>query len=126
MENEPTTATASRNLDEPIRVVDLEHEIAAAWEQLPAAHGGHTARTLLKQSIHRVVLLVLRAGALMPEHRAEGESSLFVISGRVAVDVEGQRHDLARGGLIGLAFGVPHAVTAHEDAVILLTLSNVR
>lgn len=126
METESTAATNGRNLDEPIRVVDLEHEIAAAWEQLPAAHGGHTARTLFKQSMHRVVLLVLRAGAVMPEHRADGETSLFLISGRVRVDVEGRAQDLARGGLLGLAFGVPHAVTAHEDAVALLTLSNVR
>ena len=126
IETESTAGSESRNLDDPIRFVDLEREIAEALEQLPTAHGGHTARTLFKQSMHRVVLLVLKAGSVMPEHRADGESSLFVISGRIAVDVGDRRHELSRGGLLGLAFGIPHAVTAHEDAVILLTLSNVR
>ena len=56
--NEP--APTSRNLDEPIRQLDLRHEAREAWRQLSEVHAGHTARTLYKQSMHRAVLLVIK------------------------------------------------------------------
>lgn len=120
------TPTASRNLDEPIRSVDLKHELDEAWNQLKDVHAGHTARTLYKQSMHRVVLLVIQKGASIPDHRADGECSLYILSGRVTVDVDGERRELDKGDLLGIAFGVPHVVEAHKDSEILLTLSQVR
>jgi quercetin dioxygenase-like cupin family protein len=125
IETAAENSAPSRNLDDPIRLVDLKREIEEAWRQLPTTHAGHTARTLLKHSMHRVVLLVIKEGAVIPEHQADAESSLFVISGRVAVEVDGDRHELEQGGLLGLGFGVPHEVEAHEDTAILLTLSHV-
>jgi len=124
--NQSTTTTPSRHLDEPIRTLDLRHEVEEAWSQLATVHAGHTARTLYKQSMHRAVLLVMKRGAQIPEHRADGESSMYVLSGRVSVQVNGHRKDLSAGQFIGLAFGEPHDMEAHDDCAVLLTLSQVR
>jgi quercetin dioxygenase-like cupin family protein len=117
---------ATRKLDEPIRTLDLRHEVEEAWGQLSEVHAGHTARTLFKQSMHRAVLLVIKKGAHIPDHKADGEGSLYVLSGKVTVDADEGKRELSAGNFVGLGFAMRREIKAHEDSALLLTLSQIR
>src|SRR5262245_15963924 len=113
----------SRHLDEPVRDLDLAAEAEGIWDQVDEVSGDHTARTLLKQGKLRIVLRALRKGASLPEHTTDGETALQVLSGRIAVDADGERHELRKGQLMGLDFQVTHDLEALEDSCVLLTVS---
>ena len=113
----------SSPLAAPTRMLHLQDEAASLWPPARGAPGGHSARTLAKLPDLRVVLLVLREGARIPEHRADADLALQVLRGRVQLDVAGQRVALEPGALLTLARGLPHDVAALEDAELLLTLS---
>lgn len=83
-----------------------------------------TARTtaLLKAPQLEVVRIVLRAGESLREHAVPGEITLQCLEGSVLVSTPGARHELSAGDFIHLAGGVPHALMAHSDASLLLTI----
>jgi quercetin dioxygenase-like cupin family protein len=119
-------AIESRNLDEPVRDLDLGSESEGIWDQVDQVNAGHTARTLVKQGKLRIVLMALKKGARIPEHTADGESAFQVLSGRIAIDAEGERHELEEGQLMGLTSLIPHDLEAIEDSCVLLTVSMLR
>jgi quercetin dioxygenase-like cupin family protein len=119
-------AIESRHLDEPIRELDLGAEAEGIWDQVDEVSAGHTARTLVKQGKLRIVLLALKKGARIPRHTADGESAFQVLSGRIALDAEGERHELQQGQLMGLTCQIPHDMEALEDSCVLLTVSILR
>ena len=85
---------------------------------------GHTARTLVRASDLRVVLIALRAGASMREHRAKPTASVHCVAGHVRLHVRGGTLELARGTLLVLAAGLDHDVEAVEESSLLLTLAS--
>ena len=122
--SEETSATMipSRHLDEPVREVDLTKAAQEAWAALDRTTPGHTARTLIKRPELRVGLMVLRKGAVIPEHTAEGDLTLHVLKGRVGVQVEGEHRRLHAGHILAIEKLRPHAVEAFEDSEVLLNL----
>jgi len=83
------------------------------------------ARTvaLFKTEDLEVIRLVLPAGKGMPPHKVAGEITIQCIEGRIDVTVDGDSNHLAAGQLIYLARNVMHAVTALEDASVLVTIA---
>lgn len=77
---------------------------------------------LFKSSDLEVIRLVLLAGKSMPVHQVAGEITLQCLEGRLEVMADGQGCALEAGHLLFLAAGVPHSVTALQDASALLTL----
>lgn len=104
----------------------LELNLAREIEQLRGEMGSstaHNAKTLAKYDDFRLVLMVLRAHARIPDHHTEGRISIETISGRIVVRAEGRTFDLSAGGLLVLDRGVPHDVEAREDSACLLTIA---
>jgi quercetin dioxygenase-like cupin family protein len=83
---------------------------------------GHTARTLVREADLRVVLVVMKGGAIIKEHRANATASIHVLSGSVCVRLQDRSTDLTGGRLLVLEKGLPHAVEATEESAFLLTL----
>jgi quercetin dioxygenase-like cupin family protein len=83
---------------------------------------GRRAETLIKTDRLRVVLITMRAGALLQEHVAHGPITIQALRGRFAVTVSGEELTLSTGGLLVLEGATPHAVRAVEDGAFLLTL----
>jgi quercetin dioxygenase-like cupin family protein len=104
----------------PIARLDLDEEIARM--RASPAPAGHLGKTLLRAGDLRVVLIVLGAGAKIPEHSAEGSVAIQVLDGRVVVGALQSSFDLGRGQMLALERGVPHALVAVEDAAILLSI----
>jgi quercetin dioxygenase-like cupin family protein len=102
--------------------LDLRATAAELHGSPEIARDGRTARTLIKQGALRQVLVALRAGGRLAEHRAPGPASVQVLSGRVAVEIRGATHDCSEGALLELPAGVPHTVLAHTNSALLLTV----
>ena len=83
---------------------------------------GHTARTLVRETDLRVVLVVMKGGGIIKEHRANETASIHVLSGRVCVRLRDRTVDLPSGRLLVLERGLPHNVEATEESAFLLTL----
>jgi quercetin dioxygenase-like cupin family protein len=98
---------------------------ALAREQLAAAHrasAGRSAATVYGGHEHalRQTLIALVAGARLDEHENPGESTVQVVTGRVTLTSGTDSWD-ARSGDLLIVPPARHALTAVEDAVVLLT-----
>ena len=85
--------------------------------------GGHSAKTLVKHPDMRVVLIALKRGASMGEHKTIGRVSVQTLEGRVQLKLPGEVVDLPKGGLLALEPSIPHDVEALEESVLLLTIA---
>lgn len=89
----------------------------AAWHS-----GDRNAITLTKHAGLRLVLTVLRKGAVLREHRAPSAATLHVIAGRMVVRAADRSLELGPGDLIIMEPGLTHAGEALADTAFLLTL----
>jgi len=103
--------------------LDLAAEYTALLASPEAARDGRTARTLVKDGPQRVVLVALRAGGRLQQHRAPGPVTIHALTGRVALTTANARHDLAGGRMIALPAGTLHEVEATEPSALLLTMA---
>lgn len=85
---------------------------------------GVTAVTLARDDRATLVLVALRKGAAMRDHRAPSAASVVVLAGRVAFVAarDGARRELAPCALAAFAPDVVHAVEALEDAALLIAI----
>jgi quercetin dioxygenase-like cupin family protein len=83
---------------------------------------GHNAKTLVKHPDFRVVLIALRAGARMEEHKADQCVTIHVLSGALRLHLPRGTVDLSAGGLLALEQTVLHDVEALAQSVFLLSL----
>jgi quercetin dioxygenase-like cupin family protein len=112
-------------LDVPVLSFNLPAEIdhlhkQSAWTEST----GPSSTTLVKHADLRVVLVAMRAGTRMPEHRTAARVTLEGLSGRVRVLLaRGGVCDLPEGHLLVLDREIVHDVEALEDSAFLLTLA---
>ena len=106
----------------PLLTLDLTHEI----EQLRSEgrwQSGHTARTLAKYPDLRLVLIVMKAGGRLEEHRAEGRISVHTLDGRIRFNTAEPSVELAAGQMLTLERAIPHDVEGIIDSAFLLTIA---
>jgi quercetin dioxygenase-like cupin family protein len=118
-----TSERAPQRMAAPVLAFDLAHEVAQlhaehAWQQ-----GDRNAKTLVKESDFRVVLVALRTGARMEQHRAAGRISIQTLAGHVRLHITGTIVGVPVGGLVSLESDVPHDVEAVEESAFLLTIA---
>jgi quercetin dioxygenase-like cupin family protein len=101
---------------------NLATEAEALKEEPPWQQSGHNAKTLIKHPDVRVVLIRLRAGARMQEHKTDQCVTIHTLSGSLRLHLPDRVIDLQTGALIALDHTVVHDVEAVEESVFLLTL----
>ena len=103
---------------------DLAAEAEALKREPTWQQHGHNAKTLIKHSDVRVVLIALRAGERMQEHKTDQCVTIHALSGRLRLHLRSGSDtiDLPRGTLIALDHTVVHDVEALEESVFVLTL----
>jgi quercetin dioxygenase-like cupin family protein len=87
----------------------------------PAALSRST--TLLRENGLRCLLLHLKAGEEIPEHRAPGAISVHCLQGQVLFSEGEATTELHPGLLLTVAPNAPHALQAREESVLLVTLA---
>lgn len=111
----PTAAEHGASFDLPALVEALRAEE-------PYAREGRTARTLLRAPGLRIVLVVLRGGSTIAEHRVDVAASVQVISGALRLQLPDRAVELHAGELMALGAALAHDVHARTDGAFLLTL----
>jgi quercetin dioxygenase-like cupin family protein len=101
---------------------DLAAEADALKREPTWLMHGHNAKTLVKHPDVRVVLIALRAGARMQEHKTDQCVTLHALSGRLRLHLPADTLELPTGALLALDHTVLHEVEAIEESVLLLTL----
>lgn len=86
------------------------------------AREGQTARTLLRSSDLRIVLIALKAGKTIAEHQANVTASVQTLSGHIRLRLPERSVDVPAGQLLMLGSGLAHDVHAESDSTFLLTL----
>jgi len=99
------------------------------WGEVERLHGEESwwqstrnGKTLVKGPDLRIVLIVMRQGGRMEEHRAPGCLSLQTLSGRLRLQVRDQTVDLPTGHILTLDPDVAHDVEALDESAFLLTI----
>ena len=110
----------------PMAASLLEFDLTREVEQLhsePEWNSGQNAKTLVKYDDLRIVLMVLKAQARVPDHKADGRISIQTLRGHIRMRALGRTFDLPAGSLLSLDRGLTHDVEALEDSALLLTVA---
>lgn len=87
---------------------------------------GVRRRTLVSGATMMQMLVELKEGSHLPEHRHPQEQIAHVVSGRLRFWVDGAAQEIGAGESLYLKSGIAHAVDALETAVVLDTFSPPR
>jgi quercetin dioxygenase-like cupin family protein len=118
-----STERPSRRVSGPVTVFDLTAELDALRHESSWQQGDRNAKTFLKESDLRVVLTVLKAGAVVKEHRVPGPATVQTLSGRISLRLPNQTVELPAGQLLALEGDLPHDVEAIEESAFLITIA---
>jgi quercetin dioxygenase-like cupin family protein len=97
----------------------LADEIARLKSAPQWTAGDRHAVSLIKDPPLNILLMVLKRGARLHEHRTKGPIAVQVVSGSIRLNA-GAEHLLSAGDMAGLDRNVLHSVEALEDSAIVL------
>jgi quercetin dioxygenase-like cupin family protein len=116
-------AQVAASLAGPMFTFCLPSEIKQLTEEEPARRTGRNAKTLVKNNDLRVVLVVMKKGVRMQQHKAAGPISIQTIAGKIKLCLPDQDVELPSGHLLALERYRPHDVEALRDSAFLLSIS---
>lgn len=91
-----------------------------SWER----ETGRSSKTLAKYTDFRIVLICMKAGSRMHDHRAEARISIHTLLGKILLHIPDQKPvELSAGELLTLDCGIHHDVEACEESAFLLTVA---
>jgi quercetin dioxygenase-like cupin family protein len=109
-------------MERPVLSIELSAEIERLRGE-NVLHSGRNSKTLAKHPDFSVVLMVLKGGARLHEHKTAGSISVQTVAGHIRMHAQDNTVDLPVGHLLTLEREVPHDVEAVEDSAFLLTLA---
>ena len=112
---------SERKLKDTLLSFSINSETDKLKSETAWINGDRNAVTLQKNSNLRVVLILLRKGATLHEHKVEGPITLFVLSGKMNFIAGEEKVVKETNGLIVLEKATPHDVEALEDTTFILT-----
>ncbi len=101
---------------------DLETEISRLKGEETWQRESHNANTLVKEPDFRIVLIAMKSGAKLAQHRTAGRLSIQVLDGEILVHLPDKVVDMPTGSLLALDRQVTHDVEARDESAFLLTL----
>jgi quercetin dioxygenase-like cupin family protein len=110
-------------LSAPLLKFDLAGEIEQLNNEEHWLKDGRISKTLVKHSDFRIVLMFMKAGTMMQEHKTDARISIHALSGRLLIKLDSQTVELPAGHLLVLEKGLSHDVKAIEESVFLLSIS---
>src|SRR4030095_2602886 len=95
---------------------------ATAARSLLAAGDWAKFQNLAKYPDFRIVLILMKSGTRMRQHKAEGRISIQQLKGQVCIHLADRKVIVSAGHLLVLDCGVLHDVEALEESALLLTI----
>ena len=114
-------ARVARPMSTGLNEFCVDDEIARLKGEPSWTSGRRIAITLTKGPL-RVVLVVLKEGTRLAEHRARGPMTLQVLSGLIRLRAGDTGLELTAGKLVVLESALSHDVEALAEAALLVTL----
>lgn len=111
-----------RTLRAPLLSFSINDEIEKLLKEPGWLNGDRNAVTLQKNPKLRVVLISLRKGASLLEHKVEGPITILVLSGNINFIVGEEKVNAKTNGMIVLERAIPHDVEALENSTFILTI----
>src|SRR5678815_1119840 len=111
------------DLTAPLLTFNLGKEIERLRREEHWLKDGRISETLVKYSDFRIVLILMQAGTLMREHKADARISIHGLRGRLMVQLPEKSVEIFAGDLLVLEKCVPHDVSAIEESAFLLSIS---
>jgi quercetin dioxygenase-like cupin family protein len=102
-------------------IVDLAVIDRELRQQDSYMKSGHTARPVLRKADLRIVLIAMKEGSRMPEHRVEETISIQVVRGHVRLGLPERAVEVQDGQVLILDRAVPHDVDALRESLLLVT-----
>ena len=91
-----------------------------SWER----ETGRSSKTLAKYPDFRIVLVLMKSGTHMNDHKADARISIQALRGKILLHVPDQKSiELSAGQLLALDCGMHHDVEALEESAFLLTVA---
>ncbi len=115
-------AVKDRHLDSSVLALRIEREAKRLKQEPEWIMGRENGITLAKYPHMRVVLVALKKGTSLREHKVEGPMSLSVLDGKIGVEVSGVSYDLFSKGLLTLQKSVPYDIRAMTNSLFLMTI----
>jgi quercetin dioxygenase-like cupin family protein len=78
---------------------------------------------LFRENGLRTLLLHLGPGEQIPEHQTRGAITVHCLKGEATFSSGDERIELIPASLISVPPGAPHSVTAQQDTLLLVTMS---
>jgi len=122
----PTSGTVereSRRLMEPLMSFVLSDELQRLRAEDHWQNGDRNSRTLAKAIDFRVLLSVLRDGAVLQEGDGDARVSIQLLDGRAVVELDHAETQLGAGEMAVVDAGQPWTLRALADCAVLLTLA---
>jgi quercetin dioxygenase-like cupin family protein len=110
-------------LTAPILTFSLTAEMERLRRQAHWVKDGRISETLVKYSDFRIVLILMKTGTTMQEHKADARISIQGLIGRVMVQLPEKTVQISSGDLLVLEKCLPHDVRAIDDSAFLLSIS---
>jgi quercetin dioxygenase-like cupin family protein len=101
-----------------IRIAD---EIARLKDATEWTSGDRHAVSLVKDDALNVLLMMLKKGSHLHEHRTKGPITVQVVSGSVRFSGGSEQRIIAAGEIVALDRGIPHSLEALDESALILT-----
>lgn len=82
-------------------------------------------KVLINEPSHRLMLISMREGHTVPEHSATGKVTIHVLQGHVTFFERETAYELHAGEIVSMEPGARHRLEAHEDSVLLVTITEM-
>lgn len=107
----------------PLLQFDLSVETEKLRQEDAWKTNSRNTKMLVKYPDLRIVLILLKSGKRLENHKADESISIQVLTGKLRLHLPHQTVELQHGHLLTLERSLPHDVEALEDCSFLLTLS---
>jgi quercetin dioxygenase-like cupin family protein len=111
---------ALRPAEGGMTVANITEETARLKDAAEWKSGDRRAVSLVKNDALNVLLMVLKKGAQLHEHRTKGPIVLQLVSGAIRFVAESNERSLSTGEVVALDRGIPHSLKALEESTLLL------
>jgi len=102
-------------MEQKATALNIEHAIEFA-------RGGIVSKPLVETDRVKLVLFCMESGQELSEHTASVPAVIHVLRGKAALKLGSETHQAEPGSLYYMPAGLVHAIEAHEDFVMLLTM----
>lgn len=100
--------------------VKIADEIAHLKSTAEWKSGDRHAVSLVKDAALNVLLMVLKKGAHLHEHRTKGPITVQVVSGSIRFSAGADQRVISGSEMVGLDRGIAHSLEALEESALIL------